>query len=74
MIRAYFGQHGKFLVEVCHNCKEHVHMYLTFAVALKAVNGIGCSESWKNLKWNTYKKKKQKNKTNKDLKLNVTEA
>lgn len=62
MIRAYFGQHSKFLVEVCHNCKEHVHMYLTFAVALKAVNGIGCSESWKNLKWNIKNKTKQKNK------------
>lgn len=59
MIRAYFGQHDKFLVEVCHNCKEHVHMYLTFAVALKAVNGIGCSESWKNLKWNIKKKTKK---------------
>lgn len=35
--------------------KDHIHMYLTFAVALKAVNGIGCSESWKNLKWNIKK-------------------
>lgn len=42
-------------------------MYLTFAVALKAVNGIGCSESWNNLKWNIKKN------NNKHIK-NCTEA